>query len=140
MAIDIRGLSTDRSLRAHVTRRLTAALAQLAVKPVTAQATFFDENGPKGGPAMRCALTVRRPYRPHIRVEDTAETSRIAFDGALAKLEREIERSRERDRESKRHPKKYYTAKRLLTTETTVDGRPRAEPGSGRRKPGRRRA
>jgi ribosome-associated translation inhibitor RaiA len=118
MAIEIRGISADRTLRARITGRLTAALAHLATKPTTAQATFFDENGPKGGRAMRCALTVRLPYRPHVRAEGIAETQRTAFDDAFAKLERELERYRERDRESKRYPKKYYTAKRLLMAES----------------------
>ena len=137
MAIEIRGVPTDSALRTHVRARLTPSLAHLAAKPITAQVTFFDENGPKGGRAMRCAITVRLPYRPHIRVEDTAETLRIAFDGAFAKLERELERYQERDRESKRHPKKYYTARRLMTTET---GGAAATPErkSGRRGLGRR--
>ncbi len=117
MAIEIRGVPTDRVLRAHVTARLTPSLAHVATKPIAAQVTFFDENGPKGGPAMRCAVTVRLPYRPHVHVEDAAETLRTAFDGAFAKLERELARYQDRDRESKRHPKKYYTARRLMTTE-----------------------
>ena len=135
MAIEIRGVPADRALRTRVTARLTAALARLATKPGAAQATFFDENGPKGGPAMRCALTVRLPYRPHVRVEDTAETLRTAFDGAFAKLERELERDRDRDRESKRHPKKYYTARRLTEGVGTTPERK-----TGRRSLGRRRA
>jgi ribosome-associated translation inhibitor RaiA len=122
MTIEIRGVPADRALRARITAQMTAALAHLATKPITAQATLFDENGPKGGPAMRCALTVRLPYRPHVRAEDTAETLRAAFDGAFAKLERELERYRDRDRESKRHPKKYYTAKRLMTPEAGGTG------------------
>ena len=122
MAIEIRGVPTDRALRAHVTARLTPSLAHVATKPIAAQVTFFDENGPKGGPAMRCAVTVRLPYRPHVHVEDTAETLRTAFDGAFAKLERELERYRDRDRESKRHPKKYYTAKRLMSPEAGSTG------------------
>ena len=138
MAVEIRGIPTDRALRARVLAQMTTALGQLGKESVAAQATFFDENGPKGGPAMRCALTVRLPYRPHVRVEDTADTQRTAFDGAFAKLERELERYRDRDRESQRHPKKYYTARRLMTTEA---GGASAPPGrrSGRRGLGRRR-
>jgi ribosomal subunit interface protein len=138
MAIEIRGVPTDRALRAHVTARLTPSLARVATKPIAAQVTFFDENGPKGGPAMRCAVTVRLPYRPHVHAEDTAETLRTAFDGAFAKLERELERYQDRDRESKRHPKKYYTARRLMTTEAAGAG---ATPKrrSGQRRLGRRR-
>jgi ribosome-associated translation inhibitor RaiA len=63
---------------------------------------------------MRCALTVRLPFRPSIRVERTAETPRLAFDAAFAVLERQLERYRERDRDNKRHPKKYFAARREL--------------------------
>jgi ribosomal subunit interface protein len=137
MAIEIRGVPTSRALRANVTARLTPSLARMTTKPIAAQVTFFDENGPKGGPAMRCAVTVRLPYRPHVHAEDTAETLRTAFDGAFAKLERELERYQDRDRESKRHPKKYYTAKRLMTTEAGGAGAT-AKRKSGRRAIGRR--
>ena len=137
MAIEIRGVPTDRALRAHVTARLTPSLAHAATKPIAAQVTFFDENGPKGGLAIRCAVTVRLPYRPHVHVEDTAETLRTAFDGAFAKLERELAQYQDRDRESKRHPKKYYTAKRLMTTESGGAG-DTSKRRSGRRGLGRR--
>jgi ribosomal subunit interface protein len=136
MAIEIRGVPTDRALRAHVTARLTPSLVHVATKPIAAQVTFFDENGPKGGPAMRCAVTVRLPYRPHVHVEDTAETLRTAFDGAFAKLERELARYQDRDRESKRHPKKYYAARRLMTTEAG-SATPAPERRPGRRGRGR---
>lgn len=143
MTIDIRGIPTARVLRARITKQLTAALARLQVEPTGAQVTFFDENGPKGGIAMRCALTVRLPYRPHVRAEHVAETPRQAFDGSFATLERELERYRERDRESKRYPKKYFTAKRLLMAGLEPEGgqpkakTPRGAPG--RKRPGRSR-
>jgi ribosomal subunit interface protein len=139
MAIEIRGVPIDRALRAHVTARLTPSLAHVATKPIAAHVTFFDENGPKGGIAMRCAVTVRLPYRPHVHVEDTAETLRIAFDETFAKLERELERYQARDRESKRRPKKYYAAKRLTTVEAgSASATPQRR--SGRQGLGRRRA
>jgi ribosomal subunit interface protein len=141
MTIEIRGISIDRALHDHVDKKLASALVRLTVKPVVAQATFFDENGPKGGLAVRCALTVRVPYRAHVRAEDTAETTRLAFDGSLAKLERELERYRERDRDDKRHPKKYYAAKQLTTATPEGAGaapkRPAASPPARAR--GRRR-
>jgi ribosome-associated translation inhibitor RaiA len=96
---------------------MAGALANLAVAPVKGQAAFFDDNGPKGGRAMRCALTVRLPFRPSIRVERSAVTPRLAFDAAFAVLERQLERYRERDRDSKRHPKKYFAARRLQAEE-----------------------
>jgi ribosome-associated translation inhibitor RaiA len=113
MRIEIKGTRRDTALRAHASERLRAALVPLKVAPISAQASFVDDNGPKGGLALRCALTVQVPYRPTIRVEQTAETGRLAFDAAMAALERRLERYREEDRDRRRHPKKYYAAKRL---------------------------
>ena len=116
--IKITGLERD-PLRGRATRLMTEALAKLAVAPVKGQVAFFDDNGPKGGRAMRCALTVRLPFRPSIRVERSAVTPRLAFDAAFAVLERQLDRYRERDRDSKRHPKKYFAARRALADETS---------------------
>ncbi len=113
MDIDIRGLGNDRTLTARVRRRLTAALHGLPVKPVTAIATFVDDNGPKGGPANRCALTLRLPHRPPLHVEATAVAPHAAFDDAIDRLARQIDRYRARQRDERRRPKKYYAAKRL---------------------------
>jgi ribosome-associated translation inhibitor RaiA len=110
--IKISGLERDPQ-RGRVTRLMTEALEKLAVAPVKGQVSFFDDNGPKGGRAMRCALTVRLPFRPSIRVERSAVTPRLAFDAAFAVLERQLERYRERDRDNKRHPKKYFAAGRI---------------------------
>ena len=112
--IHINGIPTDRTLRARVTKQMTEALALLKVKPGAVQVTFFDDNGPKGGRAIRCALTVRLPLRTEIRVEHTAETARLAFAGSFEKLERQLARRRERELDLRRRPKKYYVAKRFL--------------------------
>ena len=82
----INGIDNDPALRALLAKRMGAALTQLAVRPLRAEAVFVDDNGPKGGRAMRCALTVRLPYRPSIRVERSAVTPRLAFDAAIAVL------------------------------------------------------
>lgn len=126
MRIGIDGTGRDAVLRARVTKRVGATLATLKVKPIAAGVTFFDDNGPKGGLAIRCALTVRVPYRPTLRVEKTAQTRRVAFDGAVKALERQLERYRERDRDSRRHPKKYFVAKRL-----TEPGSATSSPAAG---------
>ena len=76
--------------------------------------TFTDENGPKGGRAMRCAVGLALPRRAVVRAEHTATTVRLAFDGVLDTLERDLARFVERRRNAERHPKKYYAAKRLL--------------------------
>ncbi|MBI2528347.1 MAG: HPF/RaiA family ribosome-associated protein [Candidatus Rokubacteria bacterium] len=114
MSIEISGIDRNVALRRRVERQIGAALGPLRVAPVKALVSFFDDNGPKGGLALRCAVTVRVPYRPAIRVENTAATARVAFDGALGVLERQLERYRERDRDVRRRPKKYFAAKRLL--------------------------
>ena len=124
MAIEIRGIKKDTALAARVSERMAAALASLHVAPIRAKVTLFDDNGPKGGIAMRCAIDVRVPYRPAIRVEHVAATSRLAFDGAYAILARQLERYRERDRDIKRRPKKYFVAKRLLTGGLEEPGSP----------------
>jgi len=120
----ISGAERDRPLGARVMKLMTAALAQLSVKPVRSQVAFVDDNGPKGGRAMRCALTVRLPYRPTLRVERSATTRRLAFDAAFSVLERQLERYRERERDNKRHPKKYFAASRTLIGEAAA---PRAK-------------
>lgn len=122
--IAIRGIPQSTALYGRVAARMTDALDSLHVAPVSARATFFDDNGPKGGRGMRCALTVRVPYRPLIRVEQVALTLRLAFDGAFAALERQLERYRQRDRDIKRRPKKYFVAKRLLTGGLEEPGAP----------------
>jgi len=95
---------------------------------VGVQALFHDENGPKGGIDIRCALTVRLPYRPSVRAEHLGENERQAFDEAFAVLDRQLARYAERFRDSRRRPKKYYAAKRLLgsSRETAVKPAPRA--------------
>lgn len=115
MVIEIQGVEREKALRARAVKLIGAALESITRTPVKAKVTFFDDNGPKGGLGMRCAVDVRLPFRPAIRVEQVAETSRLAFDGAFAALERRLERDRERDRDNKRRPKKYFVAKRLLT-------------------------
>jgi ribosome-associated translation inhibitor RaiA len=115
MVIDIQGAERDKALRARAAKLIGAVLEPITRAPVKAKVTFFDDNGPKGGLGMRCAVDVRLPFRPAIRVEQVATTSRLAFDGAFAALERRLERDRERDRDNKRRPKKYFVAKRLLT-------------------------
>ena len=115
MKIELRGVSLEPRLGARIEKRLARELARIRVSPVTARVTFADDNGPKGGRAMRCALTVRLPRRPTLRVEDVAESAWLAFDGSFAGLRRRLAASRELRRQRTRHPKKYFAAKRLLT-------------------------
>lgn len=134
--IEIRGLRKDTTLRSRVAKRLTAAIEPLGVAPVSAHVTFVDENGPKGGIGMRCAVLVQLPYRPSVRVEHVAESHRLAFDGAFAALERQLERYREKDRDNRRHPKKYFVARRVLEEGAAPEASQpaKAPPGPPRRR------
>lgn len=110
--VKISGLKPSTSLRDRIEQRMRMALAAIAGRPACGEITFFDDNGPKGG-GVRCAFTVRLPYRPVLRVEHTATTPRLAFDGGFATLDRLLERYRERDRDNRRHPKKYFAARQV---------------------------
>lgn len=120
--IEVRGAASDAALRRRAMAAMTAVLARLTVRPIVAHVTFVDENGPKGGRAARCALTVRLPFRPSVRVEELAETPRLAFDAAVVVLQRDLKRHRERQRDQQRRPKKYFVAKRILGGEPGVAG------------------
>ena len=112
--IEFRGISAGRAIRARVATGLAGVLGAVPLGPTSARVVFTDENGPKGGNAIRCALQVRLPRRPEVHVEDVTSTPRLAFDTALAKLERRLGRIRETTRESRRRPKKYFAASRAL--------------------------
>lgn len=114
MKTEFRNATSTPATRARVVAGMKTALASLPVEPTSARVTFTDDDGPKGGEAIRCTLEVRLPRRPTLYVADAAGTARLAFDGALAKLERALARLRETARDSKRHPKKYFAARRAL--------------------------
>lgn len=112
----INGIDDDPALRALLAKRMGAALAPLTVRPLRAEAVFVDDNGPKGGPALRSTRMFGRCGRRTVRAQRSAETPRLAFDAAFAILKRQLERYRERDRQNKRHPKKYFAATRAQAT------------------------
>jgi len=98
-------------LRTQVEERL----ALLPLRPTAVALRFADENGPKGGRAMRCSLMLKTPGRPPIHAAAVATTRRLAVDAVLAKLERRLERVWDADRDNRRHPRKYFTASRQWT-------------------------
>jgi ribosome-associated translation inhibitor RaiA len=118
MKIEVRGIARDPRFRAGVIQDLTAMTGRLGLKPVAAQVSFVDENGPKGGVAIRCLVEVRLPRRPPIDARHVAESPPLALEGALAKLERQLVEDRDRLRDRRRRPKKYYAAERALTEGT----------------------
>jgi ribosome-associated translation inhibitor RaiA len=100
---------------ARVRARLAGIFAVRGIDVARLSVAFVDENGPKGGAAARCRVSVSLPRRPALCVEHTATTPRLAFDGVLETLERRLDRARGRLRDGARRPKKYFAAGRLLT-------------------------
>ena len=115
MTLDIEGLAARSALRALIARKIRGLFEEHRPKPIAARVGFVDDNGPKGGVAIRCGITVEIPRRPALHAEHRAESQRLAFDGAFAALARRIERERGRMLDERRRPKKYFVAKRLLS-------------------------
>jgi ribosome-associated translation inhibitor RaiA len=128
MTIVIDGIGHDPEFRSLVETKLEDTVASHGVTPLFARVSFVDENGPnKGGPAFRCTIVLDVPRWPAIAVHDVAESTRLAFDQALAALVEQVQRRAERARDRRRRPKKYFVAKRLLAVEgETPPGRYRS--------------
>ena len=117
MTLVMEGIALDDPLRPFIENKMTAVTSRGRLRPISARVAFTDENGPKGGPGIRCALTVDMPRRRPLHVEDTAATPRQAFDLAFEALERRALQEIDRARDRRRRPKKYFVAKRLLEAE-----------------------
>lgn len=114
MRVQVLGVERGRRIAGEATGRLRAAVASPPIKVTAAQIRFTDENGPKGGGVIRCAITLQIARRAPVHVEDVALSPRLALDRGLVKLERRLARLREGRRASARHPKKYFVAAREL--------------------------
>src|SRR5207245_9547206 len=116
MAIVVEGLG-DPALRRLIRKKLDALRDHLRQPPTAVRVGFTDENGPKGGPSIRCALTIDMARRRAVHVEHTATTPRRACDLAFDALERRALQEIDRTRDRRRRPKKYFLARRLLESE-----------------------
>ena len=126
--VEVQGLPRSEAARVRAAARLATALAALPERASSARVVFGDDNGPKGGAAFRCGLTVTLAGWGRLHVEDRATTPALALAGALTKLERRLQRRRGIDRDSSRRPKKYYAAARALGA--PAGGRPRPSRGA----------
>src|SRR5262245_22354945 len=120
MTFEIAGLHSRSALRTLITQKITAIFDGQRPQPVAARIGVIDENGPKGGDAMRCGITIQLPRRPRPHVEPRGPSERLAFDGALAALEHRLTSERGRMLAERRRPKKYYLAKRLLSSDEAL--------------------
>ena len=110
MTLVMEGIALGDPLRPLIRRRMTALTGRGRLRPTAARVAFSDENGPKGGIAIRCALTVDLPRRPATHAGGLGTTPRLALDAACAALEHELSRERRRRRDVARRPKKYFVA------------------------------
>jgi ribosome-associated translation inhibitor RaiA len=110
MSTVIQGIATTDPLRDVVEQKLQAVLGRGRVRATASVVTFTDINGPKGGVDIRCAVTVEAPGRPAQHASALAADARLALDGALEALQRELLRDRGKRRDLARRPKKYYVA------------------------------
>ena len=101
----IRGLDGQPRLRGHVATRLTRLLTRRRITPRSVRVAFHDDDGPRGGVAIRCALTLTPSRGPILRVEHTARTRSDAFKGALTILARRLKRRVQRRRRRARYPR-----------------------------------
>jgi ribosome-associated translation inhibitor RaiA len=120
--VQVLGLPRASAARVRAVARLTAALADLPDRVSSARLASIDDNGPKGGVAVRCGVTVSVAGWGRLHVEERATTPALALTGALAKLERRLDRRRVIERESRRRPKKYFAATRTLADNGKAGG------------------
>jgi ribosome-associated translation inhibitor RaiA len=115
VSLVMEGVPLDDPLREHVEAKLAAAVR--GRRPTAVRVAFSDENGPKGGVDIRCAITVDLPRRPPVHAGAVAESPRLAFDGAVAALAATLRRQRTRRRDAARRPKKYFVAHQAMQPE-----------------------
>ncbi len=94
-----RGVGEAAEIREHVRRRLGFALARFEGRLTSADVVVTDENGPKGGPAIRCDISVRGDRGGEIRASDGAADPLEAVDMAAGRIARAVARALERRRD-----------------------------------------
>jgi hypothetical protein len=111
--LEFRGVSPQEAAAVRADARLVAALASLDHGARRARVVLSDDNGPKGGPAIRCRVTVSLPRRGEVHVETCGLSARGALAGALRRLRRRLRRTVAAAYAARRRPKKYYVARTL---------------------------
>lgn len=114
ISVETVGSAERQVTRLGIARRLHDVLAPLGRGVRRCRVAFADDNGPKGGVAVRCSIDVRVARWSPIHVEARAVSAGRALLEAMDRLRRRVERARTGGREAGRHPKKYFVAKRAL--------------------------
>jgi hypothetical protein len=114
ISVETAGIAERQAARLGVSRRLRDIFTPLGRGVRRCRVAFADDNGPKGGVALRCSIQLHVARWSPIHVEACAASAGQALLEATDKLRRRVERVRIGGREAGRHPKKYFVAKRAL--------------------------
>jgi len=108
--IAIVGVTEQEAEQLRVDARLAAILAPLGHAALGARLAVSDQNGPKGGVAIRCAIDASVARRAPIHVDARARSVRAAVTGAVNRFERRVRHELRRVRDGRRRPRKYFVA------------------------------
>ena len=114
LRVEIIGVADDACRRLGLPERVHDVVAPLGEAARRCRVAFADDNGPKGGVAIRCRIDVQIAHWPGLHVEGLGTSPRVALHEALDRLKRRIVRLLTEKRVRSRHPKKYFVAARAL--------------------------
>lgn len=101
--IQAHGFAVTDALRAHVTKRVGAALAPFKRHVRRVVARLADENGPRGGYDKTCRIGVSVGGAPDVFAADTRPDLYSAIDFAADRLAAALARRLDRRRNLRRH-------------------------------------
>jgi len=112
--IQAHGFEVTEALRAHVAKRLEAALAPFKRHVRRVVARLADENGPRGGYDKTCRIGVSVGGAPDVFTADTRPDLYAAIDSAADRLAAALARRLHRRRD----------LRRIGTSKSSADGAP----------------
>lgn len=96
LALRTRGVEVDDELRAYIAKRAGFKLGKFAPAIERTTIRLEDIAGPKGAPAIRCAVKVVLPRQGSVVVEVLDDEVRAAFDLCIDAVERAVRRTLEK--------------------------------------------
>lgn len=93
LALRARGVEVDDELRDYIAKRAGFKLGKFAPSIERTTVRFEDIAGPKGAPAIRCAIKVVLPRQGSVVVEVIDSDARAAFDHCIDAVERAVRRT-----------------------------------------------
>lgn len=98
IGVRCRRVEDPAGVRAHAEKRLGFALSRFRDAVGEADVSLDDENGPRGGPAIRCVIRVAGTRGWEVVVSDEAADPLEAVDRAAGRLGRAVAREMEKRR------------------------------------------